>query len=278
MADAEPTIKYTVNAGKPVVEVGGAWTVFSLRGIRQKAEKALQSAGSGKAARLVDASGVERLDTAGALEILDLAGAGPDAEIKTSDKAHADIFEVVQKNRCEAPPELHVNWFAHWLEEVGRNTVNLYHQGINLCEFFGEILFVFVEACLEPRRFRAQRRGAPDVRGVDPGAGDRRRAVLPDRRGDRLPGRPAAQAVRRRDLHGGSGRYRHVPRAGRSAHRHHRGGPLGQRLHRPDRHHAGQPGSRCHAHDGAQPRRMAGPAAHHGPDRSPCRCSPSGAT
>jgi phospholipid/cholesterol/gamma-HCH transport system permease protein len=55
---------------------------------------------------------------------------------------------------CEAPPEQHVNWFAHWLDEVGHNTVNLYHQGVNLCEFFGEILFVFVEACLEPRRFR----------------------------------------------------------------------------------------------------------------------------
>ena len=155
MADAEPTIHYTTRAGKPVVEVGGAWTVFSLRGIRQKAEKALQSAGTGKAQRLVDASGVERLDTAGALEILELAGGGPGAEIKTAEKAHAELFEVVQKNMCEAMPEQHVNWFAHWLEEVGRNTVNLYHQGINLCEFFGEILFVFVEACLEPRRFRA---------------------------------------------------------------------------------------------------------------------------
>ena len=46
------------------------------------------------------------------------------------------------------------NWFAHWLEEVGRNTVDLYQQGINLCAFFGEILVVFVEACLQPRRFR----------------------------------------------------------------------------------------------------------------------------
>ena len=154
MADAEPTIRYTVNAGKPVVEVGGAWTVFSLRGFRAKADKAREAAGSAKAARAVDASGVKRLDTAGALEILELAGGGPDSEIKTAEKAHADIFEVVKKNMCEAPPEHHVNWFAHWLEEVGHNTINLYHQGINLCEFFGEILFVFVEACLEPRRFR----------------------------------------------------------------------------------------------------------------------------
>src|SRR5437762_734046 len=139
MADAEPTIRYTVDAGKPVVEVGGTWTVFSLRGIRRKAEKALQSAGTAKAARVVDASGVKRLDTAGALEILELAGGGPDSEIKTADKAHADLFEVVKKNMCEAPPEQHVNWLAHWLEEVGRNTVNLYHQGVNLAAFFGEI-------------------------------------------------------------------------------------------------------------------------------------------
>ena len=45
MAEAEPTIRYTARAGKPVVEVGGAWTVFSLRGIRQKAARALQAAG-----------------------------------------------------------------------------------------------------------------------------------------------------------------------------------------------------------------------------------------
>ena len=133
MADAEPTIRYTARSGKPVVEVGGAWTVFSMRGIRHKAEKALQAAGTAKAARLVDASGVERLDMAGALEILELAGGGPESEVKTAQKAHADLFEVVKKNMCEAQPEQHVNWLARWLEEIGHSTVNLYHQGVNLC-------------------------------------------------------------------------------------------------------------------------------------------------
>jgi phospholipid/cholesterol/gamma-HCH transport system permease protein len=155
MAEAEPTIRYTMRAGKPVVEIGGTWTVFSVRGIRRKAEQALQGAGRAPNARsLVDASGVERLDTAGALEILELTGGGPDSEITTRDKSHADVFEVVKKNMCVAPPERHVSWFAHWLDEVGHNTVDLYRQSINLCEFFGEILVVFVEACLEPRRFR----------------------------------------------------------------------------------------------------------------------------
>jgi phospholipid/cholesterol/gamma-HCH transport system permease protein len=154
MTGGEPTIRYATRDGKPVVEVGGAWTVFSVRGLRRRAEKALHAAGDAKAERLVDATGVERLDTAGALEILQLTGAGPHSEIKTAGKPHADLFEVVQKNMCVAQPERHVNWFAHWLEEVGRNTVNLFRQGLNLCDFFGEILVVLLGACLQPRRFR----------------------------------------------------------------------------------------------------------------------------
>jgi phospholipid/cholesterol/gamma-HCH transport system permease protein len=153
MADAQPTIRYTQRAGKPVIEVAGTWTVFSLRGIRRMAEKALQAAGAGKAGRIVDAKKVERLDTAGALEILLLAG-GRDAQIETAEKAHADLFKVVQDNMCEAPAERHPSWIAHWLEEIGRNTVHLYEQGVNLASFFGEILVTFVEACLQPKRFR----------------------------------------------------------------------------------------------------------------------------
>ena len=153
MADVEPSIRFTQRAGKPVVEVAGAWTVFTLRGIQRKIEQALRAAGTGKANRVVDAKAVQRLDTAGALEILKLAG-GPDSQIETADKAHADLFKVVQDNMCEAPPERHPNWFAHWLEEIGRNTIHFYEQIINLCAFFGEILVTFVEACVHPKRFR----------------------------------------------------------------------------------------------------------------------------
>lgn len=153
MADAEPTIRYTVHAGRPIVEVAGAWTVFSLRGIRHKVEKALQAAGNAPAVQVVDASGVQRLDTAGALEILLLAG-GPESDVRTAAKAHADLFGVVKKNMCVAPPDRRIGWFAHWLEEIGHNTVHLYRQVVDLAAFFGEILVVFVEALLQPRRFR----------------------------------------------------------------------------------------------------------------------------
>ena len=154
MSDAEPTIRYTIHAGKPVVEIGGNWTVFSLRGVRQKAARALEAAGTTRTARAVDASEGSRLDTAGALEILLLSGGGPDTEVKTREKGHAALFEVVQQNMCAAMPERHVNWLSQWLEEVGRNTVDLYRQVLSLLAFFGEILVVFLEACLQPRRFR----------------------------------------------------------------------------------------------------------------------------
>jgi len=154
MADTEPTIRYSMRAGKPVVEVGGTWTVFSVRGIRQKAEKALQAAGAGHASRVVDASGVEHLDTAGALEIIELAGGGHDAEISTRDPKQADIFEVVRKNMCVAPPERPPSGILHWLDEIGHSVVGHCKQVTDLCAFFGEILVIFVEACLQPKRFR----------------------------------------------------------------------------------------------------------------------------
>ncbi|WP_422012754.1 MlaE family ABC transporter permease [Reyranella sp.] len=155
MAEAEPTIRYTERAGKPVMEVGGTWTVFSVRGIRKKAESALAGAGlRSKDRPAIDATGVGRVDTAGALEILEISGCGPDAEVQTRNEAQAALFKVVRENMCQAPPDRRVNWLAHWLDEIGHGTIDFYKQVLNLCAFFGEILVVFVEAVLQPKRFR----------------------------------------------------------------------------------------------------------------------------
>ncbi len=153
MADTEPTIRYAERAGTPVLEVGGTWTVFSIRGIKPTLDKARRAGAKGNA-RVIDLSGVKRLDTAGVLEILQVAGGGKDAEIKTGDRNHAALFEVVQKNRAAQPRTQHPNWFVNGLGELGHGVIHLYHQGLNLCAFFGEILVVFVQASLQPRRFR----------------------------------------------------------------------------------------------------------------------------
>jgi phospholipid/cholesterol/gamma-HCH transport system permease protein len=155
MADPHPTIRYVERGGTSVLEVGGTWTVFSLRGLRQRLDKARRAApgGSKAAASAVDATKVERLDTAGVLEILQLAG-GPEAEVQTDQPGHADLFKVVKDNMHEPPKPRHVDFLTHWLEELGRDLVDLGKQIVNLCAFVGEIIVVFLEACVSPKRFR----------------------------------------------------------------------------------------------------------------------------
>jgi len=152
MADAPPTIRYADQAGSPVLQVSGNWTVLGLRNVKTRKGIARPTRGT---AKLVDASKVTRLDTAGAIEILDLAGGGSETEVRTGDKNHADLFKVVQANLAKEPARPHhVNWMVHWLDEAGHSLIHVYRQIVDMCEFFGEIIVVFFEACLQPRRFR----------------------------------------------------------------------------------------------------------------------------
>ena len=65
-------------------------------------------------------------------------------------------------------------------------------------------------------------------------------ARLPDRRRAGLSGRGSVQALRRGGFHHQSSGRGRAARDRRADHRHHRGGPFGLGLHRPDRHHARQ--------------------------------------
>jgi phospholipid/cholesterol/gamma-HCH transport system permease protein len=148
MADAEPTMRYANQGGTSVLEVGGTWTVFSIRALKGKKN-------ARATARMIDASKVDRLDTAGVIEILDLAGGGKDTEVKTGDENHAALFKVVQANLAEEKtPAHHVNWLVHWLDEAGQSFIHVGSQIVDMCEFLGEIIFVIAEACLHPKRFR----------------------------------------------------------------------------------------------------------------------------
>jgi phospholipid/cholesterol/gamma-HCH transport system permease protein len=156
MAEPHPTIRYVERGGTSVLEVGGNWTVFGLHGLKQRLDKARRAApGGAKAASVVDATNVERLDTAGALEILQLAG-GPETEVEveTSEQDHADLFKVVKENMCVPAKPRHVDFLGHWLEELGRDLIGLGKQVASLCAFVGEIIVIFLEACVNPKRFR----------------------------------------------------------------------------------------------------------------------------
>jgi phospholipid/cholesterol/gamma-HCH transport system permease protein len=154
MAESDPTIRYVERGGASVLEVGGTWTVFSLHGLRQRLDKARRAApGRGKKASTVDATHVKRLDTTGALEILELAG-GPEAEIHTEEPGHAELFKVVKENMCVPEPRRHEDFLMHWLGELGHDLVDLGKQIGNLCAFVGEIIVVFLRACVNPKHFR----------------------------------------------------------------------------------------------------------------------------
>ncbi len=178
MADAQPTIRYTQRAGKPVIEVAGTWTVFSMRGIRRMAEKALQAAGSaGKADRIVDAkTGRARSTPPGALEILMLAG-GPDAEDGDRRTRPRPPCSRWSRTTCARPsPSATSNWLAHWLEEIGRNTVHLYEQGRESLRLLRRDPGRRRRGLPAAQALPPERGGPPDVRGVDPRPGDRGRA------------------------------------------------------------------------------------------------------
>ena len=55
MAEPHPTIRYVERSGTPVLEVGGSWTVFSMRGLARQVGQA-RNAGQGRGPQLVDAS------------------------------------------------------------------------------------------------------------------------------------------------------------------------------------------------------------------------------
>jgi hypothetical protein len=63
MAEADPTLRYIQRGGASVLEVGGTWTVFSMKGLRSKVDKARRATrgGSVAAAALVDAKHVEQI-------------------------------------------------------------------------------------------------------------------------------------------------------------------------------------------------------------------------
>ncbi len=153
MAGAHPTFRYVERDGTPVLEAAGTWTVFGIRSLRRRRTRSLSPAARSKP-RLIDLTRVQHLDTAGVLELMHLAGGGEGVELITKEKGQADLFHVVQANSAATPPASHVNWMAHWLDEVGHSLVDLYHQIIALCAFFGETLVVMAGAFLQPKRFR----------------------------------------------------------------------------------------------------------------------------
>ena len=231
-----------------VLSATGAWTLHWAGGL----DAALRRLATG-GVRVVhlDLGGLEALDTAGAWLLertrLTLARAGIEVQVGGAAPEHAHLLERVAE--AGAPPPLRSTRHVSVLDivaRIGAAVIYAGHLAREITGFLGATLLAAARVLAHPRRrMRFTSFVARSSRPASTPCPSSALLSLPDRRRARLPGRRSAAPLRRRDLHRRSGRHRHV--AARWAclhHRHHRRRPLGQRLHRADRHHAGQRGSR----------------------------------
>ena len=156
MAEPIPPSAMSSAAARPVLEVGGTWTVFSMKGLRQTARQGpprprrAAACGSDDGRRHATSSGSTPRARSRSCSLPAAArdggqdrGEGPRRAVQGGEGEHA-----------RAAQARHVDWLTHWLEELGRDLVGLGRQIVNLCAFIGEIIVVFLEAFVSPERFR----------------------------------------------------------------------------------------------------------------------------
>ena len=261
--DAPPTVHAQRDGDRLMVALGGRIVLAHIEAIiaRLGAVDARGAAGL-----VVDLADVEALDTAGAWVIYrfmrPFKREGASFELRNASEAQQALLA-----RMEPAAErrtlrrVMVSPIHALIERVGEGTIEGLREARRLISFFGLTTVSLTQAMLQPSRLRVIAfLSHIEQTGLDamPIVG-----LLSFLIGvvHGLSGRRPAAPLRRRDLHRQPARHLGPARARRPADRDHHRRPLGQRLHRPDRHDEGQPGGRRAAHARPRPDRGAGPAA-----------------
>lgn len=141
--------------GRATINVGGRWTVFTIGPAEKQVDAVL--AGKGRA-EAIDVSAVEELDTAGAAEILRLARGAPAADgpvIEGARDTHAQLFELVARQKIKPERKPAESWLMAQLALIGTTSFGLLLQARNLLAFFGETIVVMLGIVRSPRRLRS---------------------------------------------------------------------------------------------------------------------------
>ncbi len=139
---------------RATINVGGRWTVFTIGPAGKQVDALL---GKGSRAEAIDVSALEELDTAGAAEILRLArGARADGGpvIEGARDTHAQLFELVARQKIKLEKKPSESWLTSQLILIGTTSYGLLLQAANLLAFFGETLVVMAGIVRSPRRLR----------------------------------------------------------------------------------------------------------------------------
>ena len=196
MAEPIPPSAIVERGGASVLEVGGTWTVFSMqrRPPRRRARPPRHTRRHGAQAAL---RSTPRTSSASTRPARSRSCSSPAAALTPRSRpregarptcsrwCRPTCVERAPSPACRLARALAgASSAATWSTSAGRSSASAPSSARSS--------WSSLEACVQPQALPHRRRRAADVRGLDQGADHRRRAVLPDRRGDRLPGRAAA--------------------------------------------------------------------------------------
>ncbi|MBO9715318.1 MAG: MlaE family lipid ABC transporter permease subunit [Pseudoxanthomonas sp.] len=104
---------------------------------------------------VVDASGIDRLDSAGVMQLMRFAQRrGLDSEHLRFSEEHAALVQVIEDVADDRPRRPRDYGFAAALERLGRATHLMVRNVVGLVGFTGENLVKLARTVREPRRFR----------------------------------------------------------------------------------------------------------------------------
>lgn len=138
-----------------VVEARGRWLLRDAETI-ERAAAGLRSAGP---ARVIDAAGIEAMDTAGAVLLLRLArrlgGAGEPATIAGLPPAHEPLIAAARiAGAGPPPPAERPHPLLAMVERTGRATATAAGEARDLLAFFGVVVLTLLRTVTAPRRLR----------------------------------------------------------------------------------------------------------------------------
>jgi len=150
-ASAEPDAWFELDQGR--LAVGGAWTIAeSARLDRELSSLKLQGRGD----ITIDASGLSRLDSAGAWLLLRTRRALEAGGAKISDFQLPDVYrpllETLDRPRKSEPRKSRIpGGFRGRLYKIGRATVHVYTQTVEMLAYLGRVTVETGEAIVRPR-------------------------------------------------------------------------------------------------------------------------------
>ena len=127
----------------------GALDLYHISEARRELEKPLSE---GRV--IVDLSGLTKLDSAGALLLIALSE-NKQIKFENPQESHKAIFDLVSQTPSEVPPPAaQPSSFVLLTVHLGRRTIKLYHDTIELVTFFGQACSVLMATLMRPARLR----------------------------------------------------------------------------------------------------------------------------